>query len=63
MFSFDTNIGCKGNITSIERYLDDIEHFTTNIDLGRYRVEATIYTDSLSIEKVNGRDTIIIHRN
>ena len=43
MFSFDTNIGCERKITSIERYLDDIEYFTTDIDLGGYRVEATIY--------------------
>ena len=64
MFSlFDTNIGCKRKITSIERYLNDIEYFTTDIDLGGYRVEATIHTESLSIEQVNGRDTIIIHRN
>ena len=43
MFSFDTNIGCKRKITSIERYLDDMEHFKTDIDLGGYRVEVTMY--------------------
>ena len=54
MFSFDTNIGCKGNITSIERY------FTTDIDLGGHRVEATIYWETQCKQNGVSLGTMII---